>query len=178
MKFAWNLWSIKHLLRYDYSFSIDHLHINWVLIFVGLLNVLTFLFKKQFFLKIKIFIKVFIILNFFFVMKIQFWGAEKESHQQRLETAIFEDLNRYCWNQQNNSNISITNANSSSNNSSNISTSSTQPIISNGDGQVFMISVITKDDDFLLCTWFLSSSDPSLELQQDLSSSQSATWCC
>lgn len=85
-------------------------------------------------------------------MKIQFWGAEKESHQQRLETAIFEDLNRYCWNQQNNSNISITNANSSSNNSSNISTSSTQPIISNGDGQVFMISVITKDDDFLLCT--------------------------
>lgn len=30
------------------------------------------------------------------IQYIQFWGAEKET-QQRLETAIFEDLNRYCW---------------------------------------------------------------------------------
>lgn len=29
----------------------------------------------------------------------QFWGAEKDT--TRLESAIFEDLNRYCWSQQN-----------------------------------------------------------------------------
>lgn len=33
---------------------------------------------------------------------LQFWGAEKDT--SRLESAIFEDLNRYCWSQQNNAN--------------------------------------------------------------------------
>lgn len=39
-------------------------------------------------------------LNTFF--SLQFWGAEKDT--SRLESAIFEDLNRYCWSQQNNAN--------------------------------------------------------------------------
>lgn len=45
------------------------------------------------------------------IIKLQFWGAEKETH--RLETAIFDDLNRYCWNQQSN-NLTTTNSPSSS----------------------------------------------------------------
>lgn len=60
---------------------------------------------------------------------LQFWGAEKET-QQRLETAIFEDLNRYCWNQQNSANISISTANANS------STNPGPQVISNTDGQV------------------------------------------
>jgi hypothetical protein len=60
----------------------------------------------------------------------QFWGAEKET-QQRLESAIFEDLNRYCWNQQNNAaNISISSA------TANSSSSAGPQVINNGDGQV------------------------------------------
>jgi hypothetical protein len=65
----------------------------------------------------------------------QFWGAEKET-QQRLETAIFEDLNRYCWNQQQNTaNISISTA---TNNSSNSTTSG--PSLINADGQVLIFN--------------------------------------
>lgn len=55
-----------------------------------------------------------LIVHFFFYLK--FWGAEKDSN--RLESAIFEDLNRYCW----------------SNQANNISGSSNQ--ITNTDGQV------------------------------------------
>lgn len=62
----------------------------------------------------------------------QFWGAEKET-QQRLESAIFEDLNRYCWNQQNAANASTsstsTNVSSSHNNSG-------SQVLGNSDGQV------------------------------------------
>lgn len=36
-----------------------------------------------------------------FNFRFQFWGAEKDT--SRLESAIFEDLNRYCWSQQSNS---------------------------------------------------------------------------
>lgn len=63
---------------------------------------------------------------------LQFWGAEKET-QQRLESAIFDDLNRYCWNQQNAANISISTA------TTNSSTNSASQVFNNGDGQVFDI---------------------------------------
>jgi hypothetical protein len=69
---------------------------------------------------------------------LQFWGAgEKETQQQRLETAIFEDLNRYCWNQQSSTaNISISTATSNSSGSG--STTSGPQIINSTDGQVLI----------------------------------------
>jgi hypothetical protein len=74
--------------------------------------------------------------SFYYIIYFQFWGAEKET-QQRLETAIFEDLNRYCWNQQQNTaNISISTA---TNNSSN-STTSGPSLINGADGQVLIFN--------------------------------------
>lgn len=74
-------------------------------------------------------------INSLILFYFQFWGAEKET-QQRLETAIFEDLNRYCWNQQQNTaNISISTA---TNNSSNSTTSG--PSLINADGQVLIFN--------------------------------------
>ncbi|XP_070492198.1 uncharacterized protein [Chironomus tepperi] len=87
----------------------------------------------------------------------QFWGAEKET-QQRLETAIFEDLNRYCWNQQQNTaNISISTA---TNNSSNSTTSG--PSLINADGQIYTITVLN------------SSSSTDQWLRKDITTSSSS----
>lgn len=79
---------------------------------------------------------IFLLIPYFlYIFSFQFWGAEKET-QQRLETAIFEDLNRYCWNQQQNTaNISISTA---TNNSSNSTTSG--PSLINADGQVLIFN--------------------------------------
>lgn len=76
-------------------------------------------------------ISIRVLISMFLCFK--FWGAEKET-QQRLESAIFEDLNRYCWNQQNSGNISISSAttNSSTNNSG-------PQVINNSDGQVLIL---------------------------------------
>lgn len=80
-------------------------------------------------------IHVNLLIPYFLYFSFQFWGAEKET-QQRLETAIFEDLNRYCWNQQQNTaNISISTA---TNNSSNSTTSG--PSLINADGQVLIFN--------------------------------------
>lgn len=67
----------------------------------------------------------------------QFWGAEKET-QQRLESAIFEDLNRYCWNQQNAANISISTA------TTNSSSNSGPQVVNNVDGQVLIYSAFIR----------------------------------
>ncbi|CAO1407041.1 unnamed protein product [Diamesa serratosioi] len=63
------------------------------------------------------------------LLNFQFWGAEKETH--RLETAIFDDLNRYCWNQQSN-NLTTTNSPSSSSQ------------VVNPDGQIYTITVLNS----------------------------------
>lgn len=83
----------------------------------------------------------------FYSNLLQFWGAEKETQQQRLETAIFEDLNRYCWNQQSSSgsnnsgnstaNISISTATSNSSGNGNSTTSGPQ-LLNSTDGQVLI----------------------------------------
>ncbi|KAG5681938.1 hypothetical protein PVAND_011339 [Polypedilum vanderplanki] len=76
----------------------------------------------------------------------QFWGAEKETEtqQQRLETAIFEDLNRYCWNQQNTTaNISISTVTSNSSNGNSNTTSGPQ-ILNSTDGQIYTITVLNS----------------------------------
>ncbi|KAJ6635164.1 hypothetical protein Bhyg_13747 [Pseudolycoriella hygida] len=57
-----------------------------------------------------------------------FWGAEKDT--SRLESAIFEDLNRYCWSQQNNSNGL-----------------SNQP--NNTDGQIYTLTVLNGTEPWL-----------------------------
>lgn len=90
----------------------------------------------------------------FSLIQLQFWGAEKET-QQRLETAIFEDLNRYCWTAAASAppttNGSVTdttnnaadndNSGNNSNNTANSSTSLGPPVINNGDGQVVYLSL-------------------------------------
>lgn len=54
-------------------------------------------------IKLKIPMEFVVHLFNYFNMIPQFWGAEKDT--SRIESAIFEDLNRYCWSQQNNSGV-------------------------------------------------------------------------
>lgn len=63
-----------------------------------------------------------------FAFFVQFWGAEKDT--SRLESAIFEDLNRYCWTQQNSS-----------------SDISSQPC--NTDGQIYTLTVLNGNEPWL-----------------------------
>lgn len=99
----------------------------------------------------------------------QFWGAEKET-QQRLETAIFEDLNRYCWtasappttngsvtdtqNTVSDNDNSGSSVNNNNNGNANSSTSLGPPVINNSDGQVVYL--------FLYIFFFSSPLFPSL----------------
>ncbi|XP_053670352.1 probable serine/threonine-protein kinase tsuA [Anopheles nili] len=47
----------------------------------------------------------------------QFWGSDKDAN--RLDPTMFEDLNRYCWVQQNNNNTTTSNNNNNNNNTTN-----------------------------------------------------------
>ncbi|CRK98496.1 CLUMA_CG011853, isoform A [Clunio marinus] len=76
-------------------------------------------------------------LSDFKIIKINFWGGEKDT-QQRLESAIFEDLNRYCWNQHNAANISISTATTNSGNNS------VPQVPNNSDGQIYTITVLNS----------------------------------
>lgn len=55
----------------------------------------------------------------FCVSTYQFWGPDKDAN--RLDPAMFEDLNRYCWIQQSNT-ASAPTSNSTSNNATNSNT--------------------------------------------------------
>lgn len=65
----------------------------------------------------------------FFKKKKQFWGAEKDAN--RFDSTIFEDLNRYCWTQQN-------------------STSDLGSQVCNTDGQIYTLTVLNGNEPWLL----------------------------
>uniref|UniRef100_A0A182LSG5 C2H2-type domain-containing protein n=1 Tax=Anopheles culicifacies TaxID=139723 RepID=A0A182LSG5_9DIPT len=75
-----------------------------------------------------------------------FWGPDKDAN--RLDPAMFEDLNRYCWIQQNNttttpgSNNTNNNAtnNNSNNNNNNNGTLNSQ--VADTDGQIYTLTVL------------------------------------
>lgn len=73
----------------------------------------------------------------FFCRTLQFWGAEKEP---RLDSAIFEDLNRFCWTQQNNS-------------------SDLNSQTCNTDGQIYTLTVLNGNDP---TTWLQQNGDQTL----------------
>lgn len=84
----------------------------------------------------------------FFLIQQQFWGtAEKDT--SRLDSAIFEDLNRYCWNQQTNG------LNGGINNSQ-------TPI--NTDGQIYTLTVLNGSEQWLRKDNNDNQTNPSLDL--------------
>ncbi|XP_058061374.1 ichor-like [Anopheles bellator] len=77
----------------------------------------------------------------------QFWGSDKDAN--RLDPAMFEDLNRYCWIQQNNNNNNHHNNNNNSSTSSstanNNSTNNNGPLnhqVADTDGQIYTLTVL------------------------------------
>uniref|UniRef100_A0A2M4CRT6 Putative wrky transcription factor protein 1 n=1 Tax=Anopheles darlingi TaxID=43151 RepID=A0A2M4CRT6_ANODA len=67
----------------------------------------------------------------------QFWGSDKDVN--RLDPAMFEDLNRYCWIQQNNNN-NTSNANNNNSNNSNNGVLNNQ--MADTDGQIYTLTVL------------------------------------
>ncbi|XP_052869009.1 probable serine/threonine-protein kinase tsuA [Anopheles cruzii] len=69
----------------------------------------------------------------------QFWGSDKDAN--RLDPAMFEDLNRYCWIQQNNNNNNNSSAanNNSTNNNNN---GALNHQVADTDGQIYTLTVL------------------------------------
>ncbi|XP_035780476.1 sal-like protein 1 isoform X2 [Anopheles albimanus] len=66
-----------------------------------------------------------------------FWGSDKDVN--RLDPAMFEDLNRYCWIQQNNNNNTSSANNNNSNNSNNCVLNNQ---MADTDGQIYTLTVL------------------------------------
>lgn len=81
--------------------------------------------------KKKLIVLIRFLLSFFSLLKkkTQFWGAEKDAN--RFDSTIFEDLNRYCWTQQN-------------------STSDLGSQVCNTDGQIYTLTVLNGNEPWLL----------------------------
>ncbi|XP_041764112.1 myb-like protein Q [Anopheles merus] len=74
----------------------------------------------------------------------QFWGPDKDAN--RLDPAMFEDLNRYCWIQQSNT-ASAPASNSTSNNATNSNTNNSNNgalnnQVADTDGQIYTLTVL------------------------------------
>ncbi|XP_050083229.1 ichor-like [Anopheles aquasalis] len=67
----------------------------------------------------------------------QFWGSDKDVN--RLDPGMFEDLNRYCWIQQNNNN-NTSSANNNNSNNSNNGVLNNQ--MADTDGQIYTLTVL------------------------------------
>uniref|UniRef100_A0A182J4L3 C2H2-type domain-containing protein n=1 Tax=Anopheles atroparvus TaxID=41427 RepID=A0A182J4L3_ANOAO len=72
----------------------------------------------------------------------QFWGSDKDSN--RLDPAMFEDLNRYCWIQQNNNNNNNNNSTTSNNNNNNNNNNNgaLNNQVADTDGQIYTLTVL------------------------------------
>uniref|UniRef100_A0A182HKH1 Uncharacterized protein n=1 Tax=Anopheles arabiensis TaxID=7173 RepID=A0A182HKH1_ANOAR len=74
----------------------------------------------------------------------KFWGPDKDAN--RLDPAMFEDLNRYCWIQQSNT-ASAPTSNSTSNNATNSNTNNSNNgalnnQVADTDGQIYTLTVL------------------------------------
>ncbi|XP_049281954.1 mucin-5AC-like [Anopheles funestus] len=74
----------------------------------------------------------------------QFWGPDKDAN--RLDPAMFEDLNRYCWIQQTNNTTTTgnnnTNNNATNNSSSNNNNGTLSSQVADTDGQIYTLTVL------------------------------------
>uniref|UniRef100_A0AAG5D007 C2H2-type domain-containing protein n=1 Tax=Anopheles atroparvus TaxID=41427 RepID=A0AAG5D007_ANOAO len=72
----------------------------------------------------------------------QFWGSDKDSN--RLDPGMFEDLNRYCWIQQNNNNNNNNNSTTSNNNNNNNNNNNgaLNNQVADTDGQIYTLTVL------------------------------------
>lgn len=71
-----------------------------------------------------------------FLSRSQFWGAEKDS--SRLDSTLFDDLNRYCWQQNSSSDLSSQ--------------------VCNTDGQIYTLTVLNGNES----AWLPQPAEPNL----------------